>query len=184
MEKNKYVAFLRGINVGGHHKLPMAELKLQMGQLKFDHVETLLNSGNILFDAHTDTLANIEKKISENLEKTFGFAVPTLVRNVDLIYELLNEDPFKEVELTKDIRLYVSFLRKATDPHRQLPWISDDGSFKIIREMDKTIISVLDLSIAGTPQAMEVIERFYGKDITTRNWNTIKRLGKKLESIR
>lgn len=184
MDKIKYVAFLRGINVGGHHKVPMAELKMEMGQMKFDNVVTLLNSGNILFDGNTETLANIEKRISERLEKTFGFAVPTLVRNVDLIYDLLNEDPFKEVEVTKDIRLYVSFIRTDTVSHPQLPYTSEDGSFSIIKIIDKTIISVLDLSIAGTPQAMEVIERFYGKDITTRNWNTIKRIEKKLESVR
>ncbi len=182
IEKTTYVAFLRGINVGGHHKVPMVELKKEMAKMRFTNVETLLNSGNVLFDSEEDNPINLEKEISERLEKTFGFPVPTLIRNIDLIYDLLNEDLFKNITVTKDIRLYVSFLRADTKTQVQLPWSSDDGSYRILSKKDKTVLSVLDLSTAGTPHAMEALERFYGKDITTRNWNTIKRIEKKLES--
>ena len=77
---------------------------------------------------------------------------------------------FIKISLQKDIE---------TDLH--LPWTSDDNSYKIIDKSDKTVLSVLDLSIAKTPKAMKAFERFFGKNITTRNWNTIKRIEKKLE---
>ena len=47
----QYVAFLRGINVGGHHKIPMAELRNVMEEMGFSEVVTLLNSGNVIFDS-------------------------------------------------------------------------------------------------------------------------------------
>ena len=65
----RYVAFLRGINVGGHHKVPMAELRLIMEELGFEKVITLLNSGNIIFDATTKYPEDLEKKSQRNLRK-------------------------------------------------------------------------------------------------------------------
>jgi len=179
---NRYVAFLRGINVSGHHKVPMAELRKEMEKLNFEKVVTLLNSGNVIFNATTDDLENLEKTISTHLEKTFGFPIPTILRKSEMIYRLLDSNPFKDVVLTKDIRLYVSLLRKDVETDLQLPWTSEDNSYKIIAKSHKTIISVLDLSVTKTPKGMEVIERYFGKDITTRNWNTIKRIEKKLEA--
>ena len=99
-----------------------------------------------------------------------------------MIYKLMSNNPFKDIILTKDIRLYVSFLRKDTESALQLPWTSDDNSFKIIDKIDGTIVSVLDLSVSKTIKGMEVLERNFGKDITTRNWNTINRVAKKLDA--
>lgn len=178
--REQYVAFLRGINVGGHHKLPMADLKKELEKLGFENAVTLLNSGNVVFDSVKDTVKNIEEKISAHLEKTFGFPVPTLVRKAEAITELLENNPFEKITLTKDIRRYVSLLRADDVAGLRLPWKSPDDSFEILEIRSKIIISVLDLSINKTPKAMEALEKFYGKDITTRNWNTIERIGKKL----
>lgn len=180
-KKEKYVAFLRGINVGGHHKVPMAELCKEMEKLNFENIVTLLNTGNIIFDAVTDDPVKLKKIISEHLEKVFGFPVPAVVRKAKTIRTLLDDDPFKNVVLTKDIRLYVSFLHKDVEPELKLPWTSSDDSYTIISKSDNIVLSVLDLAISKTPQAMEALERYFGRDITTRNWNTIKRIEKKLE---
>ena len=183
-EKEKYVAFLRGINVGGHHKVPMAELRMELEKLNLENVITILNSGNIIFDASTDNLTKLEKAISGHLEKLFGFPVPTIIRRSETISDLLNNNPFMDVKLTKDIRLYVSFLQKNTDSDLKIPWYSADKSFKIIGKNTNTIFSILDLSISKTPKAMGALDRYFGKDITTRNWKTIERIGKKLEGSR
>lgn len=178
----KYVAFLRGINVGGHHKVPMAELKKELQKLELENIVTLLNSGNIIFDSTCESISSLEKKVSEHLEKSFGFSIPTIIRKSDMIYKLLSNNPFKDVKLTKDIRLYVSFLRMNDGTKLELPWKSSDNAYIIIGKSDKTIFSVLDLSVSRTPKAMEVMEKYFGKDITTRNWKTIERIGKKLEA--
>jgi uncharacterized protein (DUF1697 family) len=102
------------------------------------------------------------------------------VRKVELIEEFLKEEPFKDIEVTKDIRLYISFLREDAEAAFDLPWASEDGSFRILGKKGKNILSVLDLSKSKTPKAMEVLEKSYGKGITTRNWKTILRIEKKL----
>lgn len=178
-----YVAFLRGINVGGHHKVPMADLRREMEQLNCEKVVTLLNTGNIIFEAKSDEVGNLENTISAHLEKVFGFPIPVIIRTSEAILKMLTNDPFQVIPvITKDIRLYVSLLRKTSEVVLQLPWESANQAFKIIDISANTIFSVLDLSVTKTPKGMENLERYFGKDITTRNWNTIKRVGKKLEA--
>lgn len=176
----KHIAFLRGINVGGHHKLPMLELKAVFRKLGYTDIITLLNSGNVIFNAPTQSVKVIEKEIETALKNTFGFPVPTCVRDAIQIQHLYKSDPFKDIEITKEIRLYVSFLKEKTTAQLALPWVSLDTSYRIIEAGNTAIISVLDLAISSTPKAMQILEATYGKNITTRNWNTIERIVKKL----
>jgi len=177
---DRYVALLRGINVGGHKKVPMADLKALMAELGFDDVKTLLNSGNVIFSGPESETQLVEKQLAEAVEEKFGFAVPILVRHAEQLMAIEQLDPFQQIDVTKDIRRYVSFLKSKPDHAPDLPWESDDGSFKIVSETDGAVFSVLDLSIAGTPDAMKALEQLYGKDITTRNWKTAEKIIKLL----
>lgn len=179
-KKVKYVAFLRGINVGGHHKVPMAELRQEIASLGFENIVTILNSGNVIFDAPGDNLQAIEDQLSIHLENYFGFAIPIILKQADTILNLFQQDPFKDFTLTKETRFYISFLKKDMDSPLVLPWSSEDKSYQILSKQDGMILSVLDLSISGTPKAMETLEQQFGKGITTRNWNTIGRIDKKI----
>ncbi|MFT5890342.1 MAG: hypothetical protein ACI9Y7_000432 [Dokdonia sp.] len=179
----KYIAFLRGINVGGHHKLPMADLKVTLAPLGYTDIITILNSGNVIFDAEVQDVKDIEKNMEARLESTFGFPVPTCIREASYIVRFHESDPFKNNTLTKDIRFYVSFLKEhktSTTSDITIPYSSLDNSYRIIEKREKTILSILDLSISQTPKAMSLLEKTYGKDITTRNWKTIERIIKKL----
>ena len=74
----RYVAFLRGINVGGHHKIKMAALKLLFADLGFEHVITYIQSGNVIFNAG---LSQINKKC--------GTVLKTLVNeNNDILLQM------------------------------------------------------------------------------------------------
>lgn len=172
----KYVGFLRGVNVGGHHKVPMAELRAEFEGMDFKNISTILNSGNILFEASKN---NLEEKISKRLQTVFGFQVPTLVRNFETIAGLYSDNPFGSIEVSKDTRLYVSFLKQDTGAQLDLPFTSEDRSFQIIKKQNKIIFSTLDLTASKTPKAMETLEKHYGKDLTTRNWKTIERIVRK-----
>lgn len=166
--------------MGGHHKVPMAELRSEFEKMNFKDVATILNSGNILFEASEN---NLEAKISERLERVFGFPVPTLVRDFEMIVDVSNDSPFEHIEVTKDIRLYVSFLKNDTGTKLSLPWKSEDSPYEIIEKRNTMIFSVLNLSLSKTPHAMEALEKQYGKEITTRNWNTIEKILKKAKAL-
>ena len=169
----KLVALLRGINVGGHHKVPMAELKTLLTNLGCDNVKTILNSGNIVFETKKKDIAGLERTIELALSEHFGFPIPVIVIPQNQISELVNDDPFANVEIHKNIRLYVSFLKEPSTTKLKLPYISNDKAFTIIGLSDKFIVSVLDITTSNTPKGMEDLEKLFGKNITTRNWNTI-----------
>ena len=173
---NHYISLLRGINVGGHHRVPMAELSQEMTKLGFENVKTLLNSGNVIFHTSLHREDKLEEAIADHLEKVFGFPIPVLIRRPEVMFDLVSNNPFKHTEVTKDTRLYLSFLKEKPVTALTLPWTSSDGSYRILEVREKTICSVLDLSATQTPKGMDALELLFGKNMTTRNWNTINRI--------
>jgi len=171
-----YVALLRGINVGGSHKVPMAELKKELLRLGFVNVETLLNSGNVIFEAPEEPS---EELLEARLMEVFGFPIPVLLQPGDTFQTVVRKDPFREIPVTKDIRLYTSFLKEKPKNGPSLPWCSPDGSYRILTMEDRIIFSVLDLALSQTTKAMDTLEQMFGKNITTRNWNTVIRIAEK-----
>ncbi len=181
MKPTQYIAFLRGINVGGHKKVPMAELRKRMEALGFAQVITILSSGNVIFTASDSEEITLEADIAKELEQSFGFPIPVLVRKAETVAHLLESNPFQEIKVTKDMRLYVSFLKEEPPNLPTLPWANEDSSYRILEVKDRIVCSVLDLSITQTTKGMEALEQQFGKDITTRNWNTLLRIAKKLD---
>ncbi len=169
-----YVAFLRGINVGGNKKVPMADLKKMMEKAGYENVKTLLNSGNVSFEAKKTSA----KELEALLEKTFKFPVPVILRTKAELEKIAKANPFKGVTVTKDIRLYVTFLAEgAKKPGIKIPYVSPEKDFRILAASNSEIISVLDLSQGmGTVDAMGIVEKEWGKGVTTRNWNTVEKL--------
>lgn len=171
-----YIALLRGINTGGHHKVPMVDLSKAFQEMGFVRIKTLLNSGNIIFEGESAPLEALEEKIRVKLESAFGFPIPVLMRKAEDIHALIAAKPFEGIKVHKEIRLYVTFLTEVPDHHLPVPWISPDGSFRLLGIKNREIFSVLDISTYKTPDAMKILEQSFGKDITTRNWNTIEKI--------
>ena len=74
-----YVALLRGINVGGNRKVPMADLKDCFEKLGHTEVKTYINSGNVIFTSETSDIQKLREALENEIEKTFGFFVDVLV---------------------------------------------------------------------------------------------------------
>ena len=181
----EYAAFLRGINVGGHKPVPMAALKKALEALKFKNVRTLLASGNVLFEAPNGAAGALEKKIGEKLEKTFGMEIPVMIRTLKDLQVLHDSEPFKGIRVTPKTGLYVTFLSQEPEKSLRVPYASPGGEIRILRVAGREIISVITLSPRGrTVDFMQVLEKKYGKQVTTRNWKTILRVLKESEENR
>ena len=76
----KYIALLRGINVGGHHMVEMKRLKALMESMGYCNVRTYLNSGNVLFETNDDR-RQIQEAVPKALEVEFGFEIATLIKS-------------------------------------------------------------------------------------------------------
>ncbi len=76
----RYIALLRGINVGGGNMMKMDELKAVFEELGFKFVKSYINSGNLAFDTKKTAPGKLESRIEAAIEKRFGRAVPVMVR--------------------------------------------------------------------------------------------------------
>jgi uncharacterized protein (DUF1697 family) len=171
------VAFLRGINVGGNKQIKMDALRAAFAGMGYQRVQTLLASGNVLFEAEEQEAGVLTAAIEAGLEKAFGTSIGVLLRSREQIRALAAADPFAGVAVTKDTRLYVSFLSVPPKDDTLTGYVSPGGEFRILRVSPGEVCSVLTLSPEmRTTEAMNVLEKTFGKKITTRNWNTIEKV--------
>jgi uncharacterized protein (DUF1697 family) len=169
----KYVAFLRGINLG-KRRVKNDQLSTIFGWLGFEDIKVLIASGNVVFSAAENDAEKLTKRIEDALETGLGFQVSTIVRSADEIQAMIDSEPFKGIQVTKQTRLYVTLLAEKTTPTLKLPYASDDGNFQILSHTDREVYSVLTVQEgARTVDLMAVLEKECGKRSTTRNWNTI-----------
>lgn len=75
----RYIALLRGINISGKNKIPMAELKKNFETLAFTNVKTYLNSGNVIFSTDEKDTNELSKTIESMIKQQFNIDVPTFV---------------------------------------------------------------------------------------------------------
>jgi uncharacterized protein (DUF1697 family) len=149
---NTHLALLRGINVGGNKKVPMAELRTLLESLGFAEVKTILASGNALFNTEQEEL---DLKIQDAIRKHFGFEVSVHVIPFQEIEKLIAQDPFKNLPEDKNIKAYVTFLKDAD-----------------------TLFNTVDTDQERSVDFMTALDKKYGKTITTRTWKTILRIDK------
>jgi uncharacterized protein (DUF1697 family) len=174
---NTRISFLRGINVGGHKPIKMEDLRNAFESMGFQKVFTLLASGNVIFDVPKSSSSSLKKKIEEGLKKEFGQEIGIITRTIEEIRELVDSNPFKKIKVTPQTRLYVTFLSEKPKTKLKIPYADSTGAFKILRVTDSEVFSVLVLSPSfHTTELMRIIEKEYGKNVTTRNWNTVVKL--------
>ena len=109
----RYIALIRGINVGGRQKLAMADLRAVLAGLGCTSARTLLQSGNAVFDAE-GRAGRLERDIAAGIEQTAGLSVRCLVRERAELDAVIAANPFGHV--TDGARLYAMFLSAQPDP--------------------------------------------------------------------
>jgi uncharacterized protein (DUF1697 family) len=177
----KFVSFLRGINVGGKFIVKMEDLKNVYIKLGFKNVLTVLNSGNIIFETEEKNKEAITKNLEVILEKTFGFKINIIVKSAQELKELIVSNPFNNIDVTDKTRLYITFTDGIHKIDLKIPFISPGKDYSIILFEKGIICSVLTLSQKiGTTDLMKFLEKEFGNNITTRNWNTILKIGKQI----
>jgi uncharacterized protein (DUF1697 family) len=170
----KFAAFLRGINVGGNKLIKMEELKKCFESAGFKNVKTILASGNVLFESTNADEDALAKKIADKLKAELGHAVGIQIRSIEEIQKLADRNPFKKIKVTPETRLYVTFLPEKPSSKLKIPYTSPEKDFRILEVTNREICSVVDLNLGrGTVEAMGILDKEFGKTITTRNWNTV-----------
>lgn len=171
----KYVALLRGINVGGNNKTEMSKLKKVFESLGFENVSTYINSGNVIFKTHKKDL---EPLIEKTLKKTFGFEIRIVIRdekNIKKLCKAIPKDWLNDAEQRTD----VLFLWNEFDSKKSLDLIKTT-------EVDtlKYINGAIVWNVKRTDVSKSGMNKFIGttiyKNMTARNINTVRKLNELL----
>ncbi|MFO7447413.1 MAG: DUF1697 domain-containing protein [Ignavibacteriaceae bacterium] len=176
----KYAALLRGIGPGNPN-MHNDKLRGVFEMLGFKNVQTVISSGNVLFESGSKNIKALETKIEKAFPEQLGFNSTTIIRSYDDIQSLIKKDPFKGINDNAKSRLNVTFLKSIPPAGKKLHYNSPKGDYKIIDIYKGAIFSVVDLSGSKTPDLMIWLEKQFGKEITTRTWKTVNRILKKME---
>ncbi len=174
-----YIAFLRGINVGGKNVIKMADLKQTLQSLGLSKVQTYIQSGNVLFES-----AEEERPLREKIEKTihtvFGFSVAVILRTFKELEQIVESCPFSDEEvslaqLSIEVEcLYIALLERAPLPEavdRINVYKSETDQYQVI---GREIYLLFHHSIRESKLAAN-LDRL-GITMTVRNWRTIHKL--------
>lgn len=107
----KYIALLRGINVGGHKKIIMSDLRILFQKLGFSDVATYIQSGNIIFHCHEPDISKLEQQIEQEIENTYGFRVPVIVLAASHLGKIIKDNPFKPFDEGDINKIFYVFLK-------------------------------------------------------------------------
>ena len=168
-----YVALLRGVNVSGHNKVGMKDLRSRLLTLGFQNVATYIQSGNVVFQ--TSGGADPTLRIERDIRKTFGISVTVLLRTKEQLRRLSVQNPF--LKRGEDATtLHVTFLTETPKPSR-------------VRELTAKVSGPDELVVRGrevylrcpngygrTKLTNTFLERQLGSPATTRNWRTVLQL--------
>lgn len=171
----RYVAILRGINVGGKHKVKMEDLRGLLNNLGLNDVQTYIQSGNIIFNSSKSSIPSLIESIEKCLYSYYQFRIPCLVLSANEVAEALNNNPFlkDQQDITK---LHCTFLREVPG---EINIASIDvsqfepDSFQII---GKIVYVHCPNGYGRTKLTNTFFEKKLKVEATTRNWKTTLKL--------
>jgi uncharacterized protein (DUF1697 family) len=167
----RWIALLRGINVGGHAKVPMAELRALCGDLGWRNLETFIQSGNIVFDAQGKR-ESLERALEEALEGQFGFRPPVIVRTGAEWAALIKANPFP-AEAEKDpakVMIALAKVELAKDAAGAIE--AKAASAERVREAGGALWFHYPEGAGRSKLTPAAIDKAAGSPVTARNWRT------------
>ncbi|MGQ9426656.1 DUF1697 domain-containing protein [Gilvimarinus sp. DZF01] len=166
---SRHVAFLRGVSPVNAR---MAELRRCFEEAGYERVRTVLSSGNVVFDSRSSRQGTLERRAVKAMEHGLGRSFGTMVRSVKYLEALIESEPFAEFNLPPQAKCVVTFLRGPLAAAPELPL--ERGSARILKICGSEAFTAYTPS-ANDPAFMQLIERTFGKDVTTRTLQTVRK---------
>lgn len=165
----RYAAFLRGVSP---MNAKMPDLKRCFEAAGFSDVRTLLSSGNVVFSTRSAGWQTLERRAEKAMQSGLGHSFGTLIRPTAYLRELLESDPFAEFALPPSAKRVITFLRQPAGADIRLP-VERDGA-RILKVAATEVFTAYEPTAKG-PAFMGLIERMFGKDVTTRTVDTVRK---------
>lgn len=177
------IAFIRGINVGGHKKIKMADLRDLCLELGFRNPRTLLQSGNVVFEAADADLAEVGARIEAGIRQRFGFEAQALLRTPGAFRAALADHPFSAEQLERGNHAMIVFLSGAPAEPAVVALRENNPGREAISAAAAALYVFYTDGVARSKLDTKRIENSLGLVASARNWNTCQRLLKLLREM-
>jgi uncharacterized protein (DUF1697 family) len=171
----RYVALLRGINVGGKSLVRMADLKDCVEELGYEEVSTFIASGNVLFETSERDAAKLESTLEKALERRFGRPIAVVVRSGTEFRRIVDAIPRRWIG-NDGVRVNVAFVRRTLDGRKLARELEPrDGIDELVATKAAVIWATRRDALTRSGMQKLVGSAAY-KDLTVRNLNTTLKL--------
>ena len=177
----KYIALIRGIGPGDPRKTN-DKLRGVLESLGLSKVQSVISSGNIIFESDEEDVNKLEKMIEEAWPKSLGFEASTIVRSQAQLQNIVDSDPFDGGQHSSSSYQLVTFFKRPNKPSFELPYQPEGKPYIVVGHADNVLFTVTDTTKIKTPDVMVWLEKQFGKDITSRTLLTIGRILKKMDT--
>ena len=171
-----YVALLRGINVGGHQKIAMAGLRDMVTKLGFANAESLLQSGNLIFQSAARPIAQLERLLAAAALKRLALQTDFLVRTAEEWKTIVAQNPFHEQAAHDPSHLVVMLLKDAPKSADVAALQTAITGREVVRADGRQAYITYPDGIGRSRLTNALIESKLGTRGTVRNWNTVMKL--------
>lgn len=170
----KYVAFLRGINVGTRGRIKMDDLAKVFAGAGAKNVQTYIQSGNVIFDSTEKNGEKLASKLEAGLQKKMKMEVPCCLRTDAEVRAVARTDPFQKHPLRKSGKFYVAFLRSLPAPERikSLEALHSAIELYKVKGLEVYVVFTAERS-AKTKFSGNAVEKTLGVKATGRNHNVV-----------
>jgi uncharacterized protein (DUF1697 family) len=170
----RHVALLRGVNVGGNKRIPMAQLRALLAGLGFDEVQTYLQSGNAVFSS-TASADVVATQVEEALAAKLALHCRVIVRTAPQLRAVMKADPLLHL-LGNHSRHLVGFLSDTPVLEGVRRLTKQDFGTAELRIVDEHLYLWCPDGLTASPFAKMDFDRILGAAVTLRNWNTVTKL--------
>ena len=172
MIMREYIALLRGINVSGHNKIPMAELRQLCAELGWEDVQTYIQSGNLVFRSSSSP-TKLEGELETAIQERFGFSIPVIVRSAEDWASYIEHNPFPKAALDEPnwVLLTLSKQPQKEGVKEGLLERADKGE-RVAQVGDALYIHYPD-GVGRSKLTPALLDRLVGSPVTARNWRTV-----------
>ena len=181
MSENRYIALLRGINVGGNNLIKMLDLRSNFAAMGFTDVETYIQSGNVVFSSKQKNKAELTAVIEKALSDAFQYQSKVVVITAAELERVVDQAPKGFGQDMVRYRYDVLFVKEPLTTSEALTDIPTTPGVDIAHAGDHAIYFRRLVSKAAQSKLNKLVQRPAYKNITIRNWNTTMRL---LEMVR
>lgn len=179
----RYVALLRGINVGGNNIVKMSELKACFEHIGYQNVHTYINSGNIIFESSETNSQKLTNTIETALKEAFGFELRVVVCSLEQLRAIVQNAPKGFGARPTEYRYDFIFLKPPLTVGEAMTVISPKEGVDEITQGESVLYSSRLIARVVQSRLNKIVGTKPYQNMTIRNWNTTVRLLALLEAL-